>query len=166
MYYTQYNIFIYVYMHVDVQKDLLDSAPFQVDDKRRCHGSRVQKQATGLQPRCSKQTTAFWEYSPSMNTYDSAHPKFIKWSKIKNKKKNEFYFGHEHTWKAALFSGSKKRPTMVFVIELFSELRRTSAELSVRSLDINRRFFWAEVWDEDSSRSPEITGEQWRTVLE
>ncbi len=121
-------------MHVDVQKDLLDFAPFQVDDKRRCHGSRTQKQATGLQPRCSKQTTDFWEYSPSMNTYDSAHPKLIKWSKIKNQKKTNFLWSWTHLKSLPFFWVQKATDDGLRHWAIFWAPENLGWELSVRSL--------------------------------
>lgn len=49
---------------------------------------------------------------------------------------------------------------MVFVIGLFSEHRRTSAEGFSKVTRHRRVNLWAEVWHEDSSRSPELTGKK------
>ena len=121
-------LYIYIYLCVFTWfwKDFLDSAPFQADDKRRCCGSNGQKS----QPRRwkSKQLTSGktahpWILTAKPIQNSSNHPKSKKKSQMLN------LAIQKHSEKPRHFCfGSKKRPTMVFVIGLFSEHRRTSAE--------------------------------------
>ena len=148
-----YNLSVCVCVFGWIFKYLLDSVPFQADDKRRCCGSNGQKSGCS-QDAPSKQLTSGntahpWILTAKPIQNSSNHPKSKKISDVEN-------MAIQNTRKASHFCGSKKRPTMVFVIGLFSEHRRTSAEgFRFRSLDITVEP-WAEVWDEDSSRSPEI----------